>query len=284
MKPYVLALVCAAGLAGVALMTPLGTAAVGLLEVFRVQKFAAVTIDPSKFPLAAAGAAAAGTEHTPDALGAYTGPLKLSKPKSVGTLAAAEAALGTRLASPGASVGGQALTNVYVGEPVDAAYTFDTAKMQAAIDAAGLKGVTAPAQLNNKTFRVHIAPTALAVYGPESGDAYAFGQTQSPWLEVPDGVNMEYLRQDLLTLPGLPPELVVQIQAIKDWKHTLVLPLPPGGQSKETRVAGAPGLLVSDAAGKYHAAFWQRQGVLYVIGGQWSADKALAAAAAVTYP
>ncbi|MSQ09593.1 MAG: hypothetical protein EXR52_01095 [Dehalococcoidia bacterium] len=148
---------------------------------------------------------------------------------------------------------------------MDAAYTFDTTKMRAAIDAAGLKGVTAPAQLNNKTFRVHIAPVALAVYGPDGADSFAFAQTKSPWLEVPDGVDMDYLRQDLLLLPGLPPELVVQIQAIKDWKHTLVLPLPPGGQSKETNVAGAPGLLVSDAVGKYHAAFWQRQGVLNVI-------------------
>ncbi|MSQ09592.1 MAG: hypothetical protein EXR52_01090 [Dehalococcoidia bacterium] len=115
-KPYVLAAVGVAAIAAVALMTPLGTAAVGLLEVFRVQKFAAVTIDLSKFPLAAAGAAAGGAEHTPDALGAYAGPLKLSKPKPVGTLAAAEGALGTRLANPGALVGGQALTNVYVGE------------------------------------------------------------------------------------------------------------------------------------------------------------------------
>lgn len=273
------------------LASPVRTAAVGLLDTFRVQRFAAVTIDPSKLPFVhqtpagdAATTPAPGTKHgDPNALGAYTGPLKLNKPQTVADLAAAEAKLKGKLADAGAAIAGQPLATVQVGEPVDASYTFDTAKLQAAIDQSGMKGVQAPEQLNGKTFTAHLPAAVFVRYG-QGEEGALFAQAQSPALDIPDGVNMDYLRQDVLAIPGLPADLVAQLRAIQDWQHTLVLPLPPNGKSQDVKVAGNPGLLVSDAAGSFNAVLWQRQGSVYLLGGKLTAAQVQAAAAAVRYP
>ncbi len=92
---------------------------------------------------------------------------------------------------------------------------------------------------------------------------------------------MDYLRQDFLTLPGLPADLVAQVQAIEDWEHTLIIPLPPNGTSKEVRIEGAEGLLISDQTGEYNGVLWQRDGKLYALGGKIGSSEVLRAARAV---
>jgi hypothetical protein len=103
-------------------------------------------------------------------------------------------------------------------------------------------------------------------------------------LVIPQGVNMDYLRQDFLSMPGLPADLVTQVEQVKDWQHTLIIPIPPHGSSSHVKVGGSEGLLISDQTGKLNAVLWEKGGTLYALGGKIGADNALAAARAIQYP
>lgn len=267
------------------LLSPVRSVAVGALDSFRVKRFAVITVDPSKLPFAQAARVhhGAGLTPNPDIFGDYNGPLKPQKPVEVGTLEAAAKRTGESLADAGGTISGRKLSAVYVGQAAQASYTFDLAKMRAAVQRSGVKSVTVPAQLDGKTFTLQVPQGVFVRYGTGK-DSVVFAQGNSPTLRIPDGVNMEYIRQDILSIPGLPPDLASQLQQVKDWEHTLIIPLPPGGSSKDVKVDGAPGVQISDRTGEYNAVLWQRNGRLYAVGGKLSAAQALDAASAVVYP
>lgn len=281
-----------AALAAVLLLTPLRTAAAGLFDVFRVEKFAVITVDPSKMPVrmehrmdaAGAGhAARAGGKPNPDIFGEYEGPLKPEKAKEVGSIQAASRSVGRDLATAGETLGGDDLTGVYVSKPVTASYTFDTGKMRARLEEAGVEGIRVPQQLDGETFTFRAEPGVVARYGGEKSGVL-FAQGPSPELTIPEGVNMDYLRQDFLTIPGLPADLVRQVQEIEDWQHTLIIPVPANGSSRDVVIDGNEGVAISDAKGEYNAVLWQRDGQLYAVAGTLSAEEALDAARSIRYP
>lgn len=272
-------------------VTPVRLAAVGLLNVFRVEKFAAITVDVSQPPMNVNVETMARHEHgrygsgqpDPNVFGTYSGPLKPEKPERVGSPQEASEKVGRDLADAGSSIGGLTVSEALVSKAQRASYTFDTAKIRKALDEKGLTSVPVPQQIDGKTFTINIPQGVFVHYGSEQSSV-VFAQGDSPTLEVPDGVNMDYLRQDFLMIPGLPADLTAQVQEIKDWQHTLIVPLPPGGKSSEVKIDGAEGLLITDRTGDYHAVLWQRDGRLYALGGKLSSSEALAAARAVRYP
>ncbi len=292
MSPAWVGGVIAVALVAAVLVSPVRSAAVGLLDVFRVEKFAAITIDVSKPPMNMDSGAMLGQrtgkhgdEHDarkPDlnVFGKYSGPVKPSEPEQVASLDAASEKVGYDAASAGDSVGGARLSKVYVSKAATASYTFDTSKIRAKLDEKGVQGVNVPEQIDGKTFTLSI-PSAVWVRYGTGEEGVVFAQGPSPELSIPEGVNMDYLRQDFLTLPGLPADLVAQVQAIEDWEHTLIIPLPPNGTSKEVRIEGAEGLLISDQTGEYNGVLWQRDGKLYALGGKIGSSEVLRAARAV---
>ena len=288
-RPALLLGVMVLALGASLLIAPVRSAAEGLLDVFRVEKFAAVTVDVSQLPMA--------RQHMPDAhdskhepeerdlnvFGTYSGPTKPERGQAVGTLKAAEDLVGDDLADAGKQLAGRQQTNVFVTKEVRASYTFDTDKIRAKLDRAGMRNVRVPRQIDGKTFTVNVPRGVIVQYGAEKGSPL-FIQGPSPTLTVPEGVNMEYLRQDFLMIPGLPQDLVAQVQQIEDWEHTLIIPLPPQGKSTEVKIKGSEGLLISDRTGEHTAVLWQRDGKLYAILGKMSSSEALNAARSVKYP
>ncbi len=269
------------------LVAPVRSAAVGLFDVFRVERFALITVDTSKLPVKmhSSDRKMHDGEAKPDlnAFGTYTGPTRLEKPERVASLAAASERVNSRLATAGDVLEGFKANEVYVTRPVQASYTFDVDKMRQKIAASGLQGVKAPEQLDGKTFTLNVDEGVLVRYGTEENGA-VFAQGPSPELTIPEGVNMNYLRQDFLLIPGLPADLVAQVQEIEDWERTLIIPVPANGSSQEVRINGAEGVLISSADGKANGVLWQRDGRLYAIGGTLTSEQALGAARAVQYP
>lgn len=309
-RPIYLAGVVVVLLAVVAFVSPVRSFATGLLDIFRVEKFAAITIDVSKLPLSSYSHRLSSTandhSNTMEAMhpgeftgnttemrqrqkallnifGEYSGPMKVKKPQEVDTLSKAENVTGTKLASLGNSIGNRKLSDVYVTSPFKVSYTFNTAKMSKVLKTTEIKGVTVPKELNGKTFTMNIPSGAFVTYG-KGQHTVVFAQGASPTLQVPKGVNMDYLRQDFLMLPGLPKDLVTQIQQVQDWKHTLIIPLPPDGKSKDISVNGSDGLMISDRTGKYNVALWQHNGQLYALGGRLPSSEVLQDAQAIQYP
>lgn len=288
------------------LATPVRSAAVGLFDIFRVERFAAIAIDPSQAPfnmdtegmarkMAAQGKLSKqqrgemakqlrdGEQPDPNVFGTYSGPMKPEAPKRVASLEAAKAVVGYEPAIAGDAVAGRKLSQIYASEGVSARYTFDTAKIRAALKAKGIQTpMPVPEQIDGKTFTLRTSDGVWMQYGTEE-QSVVFAQGPSPELEIPEGVNMDYLRQDFLSIPGLPQDLVSQVKEIEDWEHTLVVPLPPNGKSREVKIDGAEGLLISDKTGEYNAVLWQRDGSLYALGGKLTQDAVLDEARDIEY-
>ncbi len=283
LRPYLAAgLVVVAMIAALAI-SPMRSAAFGWLGIIKVERFEAITVDVSELPFHPANAtgeralsrAVLGELHTqnPD-----------SRPQKVGSIQKAGSVMGRQLATAGNRIAGEGLGAVYVTRPERASYTVDLARIQSALDREGAKGVRLPQELDGKTFTLNVPRGAIAVYGRDGQHEIVFAQGASPWITIPQGVNMDYVRQDILQIPGLPKDLVRQLQEVRDWKHTLVVPIPRGGSSRHVSINGSDGLLISDRTGELNVVLWQRDGQLYALGGHLSSDQALASARSVRYP
>ena len=73
------------------------------------------------------------------------------------------------------------------------------------------------------------------------------------------------------------PELAVQVRDLGDPSSTLALPIPANlAHGKPIDVQGVKGVEVTDSAGLATAVLWQKDGVLYGVGGTISEDEVLA--------
>jgi hypothetical protein len=138
-----------------------------------------------------------------------------------------------------------------------------------------ISGLPDPATTPTVTFTANVPAAAGLVY--ENGDKHlTVSQMTSPSLEIPASVDVESIRQSLLSMPGLPPDVVSQLRSIQDWQHTLIIPVPQDATTSRETVDGAPALLISSQKGT--AVLWQKDGVLHAVGGQATADEVMATA------
>ncbi|MDI3340354.1 MAG: hypothetical protein QJR03_07445 [Sphaerobacter sp.] len=253
----------AAGVAAIALLVaviafaPVGSLAQDILNSFRVQQFAAITIPMDVVDQFAAQAGAQVSQLTPaqrqqiaeglQGLDKFSSTLGSQSVRQVGSLDEARAHLGGTLRVPADLPAAFAATppQVYVGDGGHLEYTIDVAKAQQVLSIVSLKpgGLPDPAQTPEVTVSLDINPAAMLHY--TAGDQHLIvGQTASPVLNIPSAVDVEALREAILSVPGLPPDLVAQIRAVKDWQHTLIIPVPAGATTSQEKVDGAPALLI----------------------------------------
>ena len=101
-------------------------------------------------------------------------------------------------------------------------------------------------------------------------------QTRIPTVDS-TGATAAQLEDYLLSQPGVPPEIAAQLRAIKDPVSTLPVPIPKGLATTEpVQVNGVSGLMIKAtiAAG----VVWEKNGVIYAVGGQLTPDQVLAIA------
>jgi hypothetical protein len=85
------------------------------------------------------------------------------------------------------------------------------------------------------------------------------------------------LEDYLLSQPGVPPDIAAQIKAIKDPSTTLPIPIPKGLATTESvQINGVQGLLIKAVIGA--GVVWQKNGVIYAVGGLLTPDQVLAIA------
>jgi hypothetical protein len=252
------------------------SAADDLLAVFRVQQFAAVTIDVGMIPgLSSLGMTSASGISLPPIV-----------PPTVQEVTLSEAAGGVDFPIrqpqylPG-SLSGQ--SRVLLSSPVVYTYTVNLTEARQALQAVGGQSIQLPQGLEGATLTAQMPGAIATLYGTaaalgegaiapasgaSSGDYLALVETRGPTLEMPDTVDVETLRDDLLMLPTLPADLVRQVRAVRDWRHTLVIPVP-SGTHKDVTVSGVPGLLIS-ASDHTNTLLWQKDGVVYALCGSIS--------------
>jgi hypothetical protein len=97
------------------------------------------------------------------------------------------------------------------------------------------------------------------------------GQSRSPEIKTSSDVEVKTIRDALLSIPALPDSLRKQLQAVDDWKHTLLIP-NVDGSSQEVAVNGTTGVFIAGGADRNGGTgtgslIWQQNGVVYVMAG-----------------
>jgi hypothetical protein len=280
-------------LVGVAFTQPAVQAvAQGVLQSFRVQR-----VQPVRIDAAVLAALPVGNIESLFRTGTYTGP---KEPKvRVSTVRDAAAATGLTLRAPArlpAGVNGQ--PTVYASEAIEFAFTYDGQKLAEVAGEMGVRDAAVQAQLralNGVTVKGHIPPAAALFYGdvpagdgsaaarqraagastraPGQGAAsapslpsfLALIQLKAPSVDVPASVNVDQLREQLLRSGALPPALAAELLAIRDWKTALPFPVTRG-TARDVAVDGTTATLITGEA-PVPLLIWQKDGVLYVMGG-----------------
>ncbi len=263
-------------------LSPVQTAASSFLSLFRVKKFVAVTVDPSSLP----------NLGSPSDLGQFT-VTGDQKPRQV-SLAEAEKMAGFKVLTPASLPSGlepnpKATT---VTGPVSVTFTPDLKKVREYLSGIGASNVSLPDNLDGAPISLQTQPAVAILYTEEGGvertpDGLAkphvgqkflyVGETTSPTMNVPDGVDVERIRAELLQVPGLPPDLVNQLKSIEDWRNTVVVPVVKG-TSREVTVQGEQGLLVSETGGQGRTLLWLKGSVVFTLTGNLSEDEMIAVA------
>lgn len=151
--------------------------------------------------------------------------------------------------------------------------TLDVARVNAMIQS--LNGTQLlPAELDHKYFTVNV-PNSLSVeYGtPQGLNPFSLTQMRSPELQVPDGVNVEVVRDALLSLPIWPERVRSQLAGINDWQNTIFI--PNAGQNSEVLVRGQQGVYITNAGSAKAGLAWSEEGVVYCLYGSFSQEQAL---------
>ena len=249
----------------VAALPPVRLAAEGVLQQFRVQKFTAVTVDPTQLP----------ELPNPEQIGTLevTGSPQMHQKV---TLAQAQGMVTYQLKTPAYLPSGVPTTpQLMASDAGNFIYTIDRAKLAAYLQQIGAGNLKVADSLNGAVIRGHVPTMVAAFYGAEpsssseaqpAGPAVMLVQGESPTYEVPD--DLAALRDELLRLPNLPASLVAQMAAIQDWQSTVVVPVPSQATSRNVTVQGQPGLLISGEGNT--ALLWQQNGILYGLAGNLS--------------
>ncbi len=160
--------------------------------------------------------------------------------------------------------------------------TFNAERLRASAAKAGVQASPMPSSIDGSTLVVNGGPALVEVWGISgtTGEpnvpTLVIAQTRIPTVDS-SGATTAQLEDYLLSQPGVPPEFVAQIKAIKDPSTTLPIPIPKGlATTDQVPVDGVQGLLIKAVFGA--GVVWEKNGVIYAVGGQLTPDQVLAIA------
>lgn len=168
-----------------------------------------------------------------------------------------------------------------------ATVTVDTAAVHVIIDELRLPidSVPSATDMPYMVFQADVPAALVTHYGSGLDGHLAVIQMESPTITTPDGLDMDALREDVLSMPGLPEDFVAQLRAIDDWQKTLVVPVPAGAETREVTINGQGGLLVEAGAfdasewgidftfdGEASVVMWNDGGTLFIVAGTLDGD------------
>jgi hypothetical protein len=270
----------------VLVISPMGSVAGDILDRFRVQKFAAITVNMDDFQdfqanmllktfMADTDALQGSVMNLADYTTTFNEDDPMANAQQFDSAADAQAAYGAFLTTDNLPDGYASTPEYYVSDEGSVTVTVNTAEAQAIIDELNLPIYSLPdaAVQPEMIFTMEVPPALVQDFpGPTAEDHIVIAQLASPTLITPEGLNMDALREDLLALPALPPDFVAQLRSIKDWESTLIIPVPAGASSDDVTINGEPGLLITSDDGKGSVALWEHDGILYIVGGTATGD------------
>jgi hypothetical protein len=211
------------------------------LNLFRVQRFAAISIDParisqlqnSKVDFESLLSSSTEVVKNPGK------PVVVSSPESAGQHT------GFTVRVPSTLPTGMSLQDIMVQGEGTVRFKANTAKLQSLIEALGITDVQIPAQLNGQT--VTVDKPAMVVMNYQNGNTrLTFMQSHNPQIALPDGVDMAQLGEIALRVTGMAPDEAHRFAQSIDWTSTMLIPVPANASSfRQVDVRGTTGLLIT---------------------------------------
>ena len=171
-------------------------------------------------------------------------------------------------------------------------FTFDGAKAAAWARTNKVTLHPLPPGLDGTTFTATLAPIAIVTYGvPPRNERHERGVRRTQFLAVmqaplpsvtSSGASLQTLATWFAAQPGVPKDLVAQIQALGDPTQTLPIPVRFDKQTATpVDVDGVHGLAIGDQTGIGSAIVWMKDGKLFALGGTLTQTDAVALANAL---
>jgi hypothetical protein len=145
-------------------------------------------------------------------------------------------------------------------------FTFSVAKTHAYLVRNGHGNMSIPANLDGAKYSVSVAPGVEMSF--DSRDKYFMViEIPSPTIRATGNASLNELRDFMLSLPNLPPQVVAQLRQIDLNSGTIPIPVPPQFTAQRVTVHGASGLLLADNTPIGGIVVWQTHGMIYALGG-----------------
>jgi|SRR5581483_324679 hypothetical protein len=229
-------------IAAVLLVTfpPAQAVAQDFLNLFRVKKFAAITIDSAR--------ANQLESSNLDMDKLFSDNVQITqdpgKPVQVASVQEASTRAGFQVAVPLAVPQG-AKPKVYVQGAGAAVLTVDTNKAQSILETLGINDVQIPAQLNGAKINISKPAVVQLEYTLKNGTIMLM-QSPSPEVDLPAGVNLQQLGEIGLRVLGLSKQEAHDFAQKVDWSSTFLIPIPAdAGEVRQVTVNGADGLMIT---------------------------------------
>jgi hypothetical protein len=261
-------------------LPPARALAQDFLNLFRVQRFATVTIDPARVQ------ELEDLDFDPETLlsGNVEKVIDPGKPVTVGSIQEASERVGYAVAVPATVPEGAKLKVSVQGEGAGT-LTAGTEKLQELLTLVGVNDVEVPAQLDGAKVKVTKPAAVLQEYRTGNG-RFSLIQSPSPQVELPDGVELRQLGEIGLRVLGLSADEARQYANTIDWNSTFLIPVPSDtAEVRQVTVNGTDGLMLSSSGqgwgphegrkrrGENSAVIlWARDGMVYGMQGTNSLD------------
>jgi len=266
-RPVAVGVMTLALLVGLFSLAPVRQAAAQFLGIFRVRKFAVIPVDPARVNQleGLANLLESGM------LGQPTFLRQPGAPQAAADAAAASKLAGFTVRAPsdvpqGATAGP---FTVEVGPAVRLEVDRDMA--QAALEAAGVQGVTLP-PFKKATAEVDVPVVVQQEYRTPI-TFLSVVQAPSPTVTLPPGLDPAQLGEVLLQVLGMPASDAHRLAQTIDWTCTLIVPAPTNVvRFREVEVDGVTGLFLEESRassrGPAGMVTWQKNGILYAVIGE----------------
>ncbi|MED4908122.1 DUF4367 domain-containing protein [Brevibacillus centrosporus] len=121
-------------------------------------------------------------------------------------------------------------------------------------------------KLSGKQFELSV-PQSQSIWLRQGEQSLNYTVVDAPKLKAPEGVDLEQLRDTMLSLPFIPDNVKKQMLSIKDWQHTLPMPYLADKDSKmkEVKVHGADAILMT--SDNRSQLIWQQDGHIHILEG-----------------
>ena len=255
-RKYVWAALSVLVLLVVALSIPgVRAAASDFLGLFRVQKFAPISISAEQLALLGKIAES----------GIYPGEIEMFDEPGPAVLVESReaAAKDTGLQARSSSKLGDPY-QVYVIDGGSGRLTINVENARALVEAAGAD----PGLISDSLDGAVVDVTVYTAISQQWSDGTMLNQSSSPLIEYPEDVDTAALGQALLQALGMDTRQARRLAQSIDWTSTLLLPIPEGiATFSEVDVDGVGGLAFSSYDGVNSAILWQKDGMVYVLNG-----------------